>query len=260
MDSVSYVYFISDNKKCIKIGKADYVEVRMKQLQTGCSSKLCLLYKIKTLKQDVNAIEHVLHKMFKPYRTIGEWFEKDEVIKYIDSYLKLFNSDHVFAKQDFLNESNQINKINKKSIKTDIIAVEDIRKFTPFKHFWINLYDGNRNQVDNVNVLYHFNDGIIIRYFDEYTHMYMDLALRYENYNKCIDVLNKSVEICWHAFYKEPKKLISTNEMHLLNIHRVGFKKFKCIDCEEEWITTNENNKEYDIHVCPRCNSKNIYK
>ena len=71
----SYVYVIT-NGTDYKIGKADNVEVRVKQLQTGSSSKLDIVYKIECYG-NAYVMESLLHKKFSTFRGIGEWFTLD---------------------------------------------------------------------------------------------------------------------------------------------------------------------------------------
>lgn len=76
------VYFISDGE-FVKIGVAESLPNRIKELQTGNPRKLFALYVIDTnSKIDALKIERDLHKLFSSVRCIGEWFEiNDEEIK-----------------------------------------------------------------------------------------------------------------------------------------------------------------------------------
>ena len=71
----STVYFISDGD-CIKIGKSDNVERRLKEFQTGNSKKLSVVRTIpcKSPKEAYD-LEFFFHKMFKPFKQNGEWYK-----------------------------------------------------------------------------------------------------------------------------------------------------------------------------------------
>ena len=77
----SYVYFIQDKmSNMIKIGKANDVEKRLKQLQTSCPYELELLSYI----PGDESLEKDIHKKFSEYRHRGEWFmPKKEIFDYI---------------------------------------------------------------------------------------------------------------------------------------------------------------------------------
>lgn len=85
-----FVYFITDGTRAAKIGVALRPWVRLKELQTGSSSRLECLYLIpcKT-KNDAYEIEGLLHRNFKRYRMHGEWFSILDKLKH-DSYSSQF--------------------------------------------------------------------------------------------------------------------------------------------------------------------------
>ena len=82
----SYVYFITDGHGHIKIGKADDVVQRLKELQTGNPYRLTVLLTV-MLESPIYAfeLELELHKKFDEYRLEGEWFESEPVLKLIDT-------------------------------------------------------------------------------------------------------------------------------------------------------------------------------
>lgn len=70
----SNVYFISDGE-FIKIGKANNVERRMKELQTGNPKKLEILKIIKcSNEQEAYELERFLHSILHSVQSFGEWF------------------------------------------------------------------------------------------------------------------------------------------------------------------------------------------
>ena len=72
----TYVYFVSDLEKYIKIGVAKNVQGRMNELQVGNPKKLYLVEYISFEYQEQAYIaEKKLHSMFFRWRACGEWFE-----------------------------------------------------------------------------------------------------------------------------------------------------------------------------------------
>lgn len=86
-NSLSNVYFISDGE-FIKIGKADNVEVRLKQLQTSNAKPLFIIGYIQC-KNSTSALrkENIIHRDFSKKKTNGEWF-KIEIKDAIDTLKK----------------------------------------------------------------------------------------------------------------------------------------------------------------------------
>ncbi len=70
----------------IKIGKSYDPYKRAKQLQTGNSRKLIVLFWIIT--PDAAALERRLHEHFSRYRLIGEWFNLNpsQVLEYVEMF------------------------------------------------------------------------------------------------------------------------------------------------------------------------------
>lgn len=77
---MAYVYLIesTDNDKRYKIGmtRSSDVSKRLKQLQTGNSSKLTIKEVYET--DHPFKLEKMLHNRFKSKQTIGEWFELND--------------------------------------------------------------------------------------------------------------------------------------------------------------------------------------
>ncbi len=59
-----------------KVGKADNVEHRVKQLQTGNASRLDVVWTVET--GNAFALENYLHKQYADKRAVGEWFALTE--------------------------------------------------------------------------------------------------------------------------------------------------------------------------------------
>lgn len=74
-----YVYFFETGDGLIKIGKANNVATRFKQIQTSCPTGLTNLGSIPS--DNPFDLEKRLHKYFKKYRTSGEWFDLPTYVK-----------------------------------------------------------------------------------------------------------------------------------------------------------------------------------
>lgn len=93
-----YIYIIKNPlNDTIKIGVAQNVEKRLKQLETGAGIELELIYK-SLVCSNAFSIEQTVHKNFEEYRTFGEWFRVSSniVIDFLDKQTFILNSD--FAK------------------------------------------------------------------------------------------------------------------------------------------------------------------
>lgn len=74
------VYFLYDGES-VKVGHSKNPRKRVKQLQTGSSSKIQLLGTIYGDK----ALEKEIHRQFNRFRIINEWFRpEDELIQFIN--------------------------------------------------------------------------------------------------------------------------------------------------------------------------------
>ncbi len=69
---LKHIYFISNGTYC-KIGIATNLKRRISDLQVGNTSQLTLLYSFQT--SDYDNIEKQLHKLFKPFKVSGEWYD-----------------------------------------------------------------------------------------------------------------------------------------------------------------------------------------
>lgn len=108
----SYVYFITDDHGHIKIGKANDVWFRLKELQTGNPYKLRILLTI-GMRSEYEAfdLEQRLHEKFRTSRMEGEWFHEHDIIQFlsdveveVDHYRFLgrgtnFYKEHYYATQ-----------------------------------------------------------------------------------------------------------------------------------------------------------------
>lgn len=71
----SFVYAISDGCGCVKIGVADNIEKRIRQLQTGNARRLYLVaYLPFETRRDADAVECQAHADPDIERMTGEWF------------------------------------------------------------------------------------------------------------------------------------------------------------------------------------------
>ncbi|MFG0217269.1 GIY-YIG nuclease family protein [Brevibacillus porteri] len=84
IDVWSYVYFIQEqNNGPIKIGIADNVNKRLKELQTGNSDELSILH----WTTGGRALESFLHEKFSEIKKLGEWFWPDkELVHLIEEF------------------------------------------------------------------------------------------------------------------------------------------------------------------------------
>ena len=87
---MSYVYFILDEKsKAIKIGKANNIEQRLSDLQTGNPNILNVIYQIECRSEEHSFfIEKKYHKQLREFHINGEWFDYDET-----TFEKIFSGD-----------------------------------------------------------------------------------------------------------------------------------------------------------------------
>jgi hypothetical protein len=93
------VYFILDEKsKAVKIGKANSIQQRLPELQTGNPNKLKVIYNIKcNSERQSKTLEKELHKKFQNLRIRdnGEWFNYDE-----DLFKQFFTEDINFVQKE----------------------------------------------------------------------------------------------------------------------------------------------------------------
>lgn len=67
------IYFIKNKNNDIKIGRSENIEKRLKELQTGNSNNLKLLYFIKDVPE---SFEKHLHDICVRFKIQGEWFQE----------------------------------------------------------------------------------------------------------------------------------------------------------------------------------------
>lgn len=109
MKYVSFVYFISDGE-FIKIGKANNVELRLKQLQTANARKLTVLKTIPFItEKDAFDTEQFLQVAFAEHSICdGEWFHIEALtlnkalnqIEYVNNSFDLLTSTIKFFKNN----------------------------------------------------------------------------------------------------------------------------------------------------------------
>jgi len=79
MARIRHIYLFKTDNNMYKIGVADSPKKRLKGVQTGCPTKVEIVF----IKQTYKAlkVEALLHKMFDKNRVMGEWFKftDDEV-------------------------------------------------------------------------------------------------------------------------------------------------------------------------------------
>lgn len=81
-ESWCYIYAIASPDGCVKIGKANSPEERLKDLQRGSASPLELLVAVPAHAQ----LERAIHKKFKHCHLSGEWFKRTpELDAFIDA-------------------------------------------------------------------------------------------------------------------------------------------------------------------------------
>ena len=92
-----YIYVIKNPlNETIKIGVAQDVDKRIKQLQTGAGIELELIYK-SMICSNAFAIERDVHEYFKEYRTFGEWFKinPEVVINFLEKQDFVLKSEYM---------------------------------------------------------------------------------------------------------------------------------------------------------------------
>lgn len=103
----NYVYIIGNNDNdYIKIGVAQDVEQRLKQLQTGTWSELYVIYRSMVCSNSFN-IETSIHNKIKDYQVKGEWYNISH-LKIID----LLEQENYVLKTSFLKDYYENTKSN----------------------------------------------------------------------------------------------------------------------------------------------------
>lgn len=104
----AFVYLIKNElTNHYKIGVAVDIQSRLKNLQSGSSSKLSVVKAVKSTQ--AYALERELHIKFKHRRLEGEWFNLSET--------DLLEFDSFIQRMDTINSSNFSNVVLKKKIK-----------------------------------------------------------------------------------------------------------------------------------------------
>lgn len=92
-----YIYVIKNPlNETVKIGVAQDVDKRIRQLQTGAGIELELIYK-SIICSNAFAIERDVHEYFKEYRTFGEWFKisPEVVIDFLEKQDFILKSEYM---------------------------------------------------------------------------------------------------------------------------------------------------------------------
>lgn len=92
-----YVYFFETGDGLMKIGKANNVDARFKQIQTSCPTGLTNIGSIQSDHPYV--LEKEIHKKFKKYRKSGEWFEIPSYMKFDIVHRMRLEFDVVYANE-----------------------------------------------------------------------------------------------------------------------------------------------------------------
>ena len=94
-----YIYLIkNEDSEQVKVGIGKKPETRLKQLQTGSSGKLTLLYKREV--EFASVVERNLHNFYSEQRGSGEWFDLYGVnIEDIDNQITLYEKNIIALKE-----------------------------------------------------------------------------------------------------------------------------------------------------------------
>lgn len=137
MTKKSYVYLILDSERnAIKIGKANNIEERLSDLQTGNPNKLEVLSYIpcKTEKQSED-LEKILHKKYSDLNILNEWFQYDK-----EAFKELIESGIEFTAKP---------KRNTIMVNT-VFGEEDVFGKHPWCHFYPFLKAQTLNKYEKV--------------------------------------------------------------------------------------------------------------
>lgn len=121
------VYFVSDENRPIKIGKAKNPMIRLAQLQTSSALKLSIL----GVMRGVDGIERKLHKQFSSARMSGEWFERhEELMNFISMHtypIESLYATKVVTKTIKERAIPGIDKIKLNKVLTDYFSIQSVR-------------------------------------------------------------------------------------------------------------------------------------
>ena len=105
--SYGFVYII-ETDKYIKIGvTTEGIKTRLKSLQTGCPTKIKIIYQT-CLIPHYKRVEKVLHKKLFLLKTHGEWFHScclDVALQTIKKYEQFAVENGYFTDNDFQNNN-----------------------------------------------------------------------------------------------------------------------------------------------------------
>ncbi len=140
-----YVYFFETGDGLVKIGKANNVESRFKQIQTSCPTGLKKLGNIPS--DNPYELEKKTHDYFKRYRKSGEWFA-------IPEFLRSDIAHHVRSKFDREYRVDYRKKSNEKELaeKGYLQSGEDVNNYCcPIpdckyeNHQFVGVYDFSKS-------------------------------------------------------------------------------------------------------------------
>jgi len=94
------VYIIKNvENEHIKIGIGFNASKRLKQLQTGSSSKLELVYEREV--EYASRVEKALHSIYSIFRVHGEWFQIPDLnVKEFDSRITLYENNFIILNEN----------------------------------------------------------------------------------------------------------------------------------------------------------------
>ena len=125
-EEISFVYFLKNKDTGLtKIGSTKNLERRMKELKTtfknmlGITPNLELEYLVLCNKGEEQKVEKSLHRVFKEYRTFGEWFKNLEDEEYFIDILSpvLYTKENIgiclydgFIEDDYIENVKNLKK------------------------------------------------------------------------------------------------------------------------------------------------------
>lgn len=121
------IYVLSDNT-ALKIGYTSNLSSRIKQLQTGNSSVLRLLY----LKEGDKSLESHLHSVLSDYHFRGEWFNNDPKIHEVINKLPDYSDSNFLRVNNYFFDLNQWSSITK--IKENTYGIHYLYIYKAFQY------------------------------------------------------------------------------------------------------------------------------
>lgn len=89
LSSTNYVYVLLNDVGMIKIGITDNPYERFNTIQNASGSLITNYYLSEPIKNNYEVEQH-LHKYFKKYNTVAEWYKNisfNEVVNYVSDYI-----------------------------------------------------------------------------------------------------------------------------------------------------------------------------